>query len=283
MEKRLQYKIDAAINFIQRGEKLALSLNEQGYFVAFSGGKDSQVLLWLVQQAKVRYKAYYSVTTNDPLQNVQFIRKHYKEVIFLHPKDNFYTLVEKNGLPLRQMRYCCRVLKESVGAGFATLIGVRREESMRRSKYDFVDVMSRRKEHKERVGGYDLDDMIAVNHQCIKGKDKVLLRPILDFTEKDVWSIINEFHLPKNPCYEKVGRVGCIFCPFSSRQTIERYCIEYPKVKETLLKSISVFLKNKPSIGLSKEEYFDWWLSDMSLQEYKESKKQLEMDFSNHG
>lgn len=279
MDKRLQYKIDAAINFIQRGEKLALSLNKQGYFVAFSGGKDSQTLLWLVQQAKVKYKAYYSVTTNDPLQNVQFIRKYYKEVTFLHPKDNFYTLVEKNGLPLRQMRYCCRVLKESAGAGFATLVGVRREESVGRSKYDFVDVVSRRKEHKERAGGYDLDDIIAVNHQCIKGKDKVLLRPMLDFTEKDVWTIINEFHLPKNPCYEKVGRVGCIFCPFSSRQTIERYCIEYPKVKETLLKSISVFLKNKPSIGLSKDEYFDWWLSDMSLQEYKESKKQLEMKF----
>lgn len=279
MENRLQYEIDAAIDFIQRGEKLALSLNEQGYFVAFSGGKDSQVLLWLVQQAKVKYKAYYSVTTNDPLQNVQFIRKHYKEVIFLHPKDNFYTLVEKNGLPLRQMRYCCKVLKESAGAGFATLVGVRREESVRRSKYDFVDVVSRRKEHKERVGGYDLDDIIAVNHQCIKGKDKVLLRPMLDFTEKDVWAIINEFHLPKNPCYEKVGRVGCIFCPFSSRQTIERYCIEFPKVKETLMKSISVFLKNKPSIDLSKDEYFDWWLSDMSLQEYKESKKQLEIKF----
>lgn len=279
MENRLQYEIDAAIDFIQRGEKLALSLNKQGYFVAFSGGKDSQVLLWLVQQAKVKYKAYYSVTTNDPLQNVQFIRKYYKEVIFLHPKDNFYTLVEKNGLPLRQMRYCCRVLKESAGAGFATLVGVRREESVGRSKYDFVDVVSRRKEHKERAGGYDLDDIIAVNHQCIKGKDKVLLRPMLDFTEKDVWTIINEFHLPKNPCYEKVGRVGCIFCPFSSRQTIERYCIEFPKVKETLLKSISVFLKNKPSIGLSKDEYFDWWLSDMSLQEYKESKKQLEMKF----
>lgn len=279
MDKRLQYKIDAAIDFIQRGEKLALSLNEQGYFVAFSGGKDSQVLLWLVQQAKVKYKAYYSVTTNDPLQNVQFIRKHYKEVIFLHPKDNFYALVEKNGLPLRQMRYCCKVLKESAGAGFATLVGVRREESVRRSKYDFVDVVSRRKEHKERVGGYDLDDIISVNHQCIKGKDKVVMRPILDFTEKDIWTIINEFHLPKNPCYEKVGRVGCIFCPFSSRQTIERYCIEFPKVKETLMKSISIFLKNKPSIGLSKDEYFDWWLSDMSLQEYKESKKQLEMKF----
>ena len=50
MENRLKYKIDAAIYFIQRGEKLALSLNEQGYFVAFSGGKDSQVLLWLEQR-----------------------------------------------------------------------------------------------------------------------------------------------------------------------------------------------------------------------------------------
>lgn len=31
MNKRLQYKIDTAIDFIQRGEKLALSLNEHGF------------------------------------------------------------------------------------------------------------------------------------------------------------------------------------------------------------------------------------------------------------
>ena len=47
----LQSKIDKAIEFIKHGEKLALSMNADGYFVAFSGGKDSQVLLWLVKQS----------------------------------------------------------------------------------------------------------------------------------------------------------------------------------------------------------------------------------------
>jgi phosphoadenosine phosphosulfate reductase len=55
-----------SIELIRKGEKLALSMNPEGYFVGFSGGKDSQVLLELVKRAGVKYKAYYNVTTNDP-------------------------------------------------------------------------------------------------------------------------------------------------------------------------------------------------------------------------
>lgn len=68
-------KIDDSIRLIRKGEKLALALNpEDGYFVGFSGGKDSQVLLDLVKRAGVKYKAHYNVTTIDPPENVRFIR-----------------------------------------------------------------------------------------------------------------------------------------------------------------------------------------------------------------
>lgn len=66
MEGLEMTKEEASIELIRRGEKLALSMNPEGYFVGFSGGKDSQVLLELVRRAGVKYKAYYSVTTNDP-------------------------------------------------------------------------------------------------------------------------------------------------------------------------------------------------------------------------
>ena len=37
-----------------------------GYFVAFSGGKDSQCIYHLCEMAGVKFDAYYSVTSVDP-------------------------------------------------------------------------------------------------------------------------------------------------------------------------------------------------------------------------
>lgn len=144
----LQDKINKSIELIRRGEKLALALNPtDGYFVGFSGGKDSQALLQLVKMAGVRYKAYYSVTTNDPPANMYFIREHYPDVTFLHPKRNFFKLVERKGLPTMVHRFCCQELKEGAGVGCAVLTGVRGEESKKRAQYPDVKVYSRRKEH----------------------------------------------------------------------------------------------------------------------------------------
>ena len=96
----LEDKIAHSIELIRKGERLALALNPQdGYFVGFSGGKDSQVLLDLVKRAGVKYKAYYSVTTNDPPENVYFIRQHYPDVAFEHHRPNLYSLISTKGLP----------------------------------------------------------------------------------------------------------------------------------------------------------------------------------------
>lgn len=37
----LQKKIDYSIKVIQKAERLALSMNDEGFWLAFSGGKDS--------------------------------------------------------------------------------------------------------------------------------------------------------------------------------------------------------------------------------------------------
>lgn len=106
-----------------------------GYKVAFSGGKDSQVMLDLFRRAGVRYAAHYSVTTNDPPENVYFIKKNYTEVEFILPRLNFYQLIlKKKALPTRKMRFCCSYFKEGTDTGFVA-VGVRREESAKRAKY----------------------------------------------------------------------------------------------------------------------------------------------------
>lgn len=95
MKTITQKKIDDAIALLQRYERVALQLNEEGYFLAFSGGKDSQLLYLLAVLANIKFKAYYSNTTNDPPANVRFIRENYPDVRFLNPKENYYKLIAK--------------------------------------------------------------------------------------------------------------------------------------------------------------------------------------------
>lgn len=281
MDVSLENKITNSIELIRRGEKLAIALNPQdGYFVGFSGGKDSQALLQLVKMAGVRYKAYYSVTTNDPPPNVYFIRQHYPDVVFLHPQENFFRLVEKNGLPMMYKRFCCKVLKEGAGVGYAVLTGVRAEESRKRAAYDEVNVYSHRKEHSGHKYTHTIEEIEENEHRCIKGKDKLMIYPLLRWTESDVWKFLDNQGLPTNPCYKQTGRVGCMFCPFSNKKQIDYYETQYPKFKERLIQSLTIFWESCQEHKLENPgQYYEWWKSKWSLKKYKDKIAQLTMNF----
>lgn len=186
-QMNLKEKIDHSIALIRKAEKLALAMNDQGFHVGFSGGKDSQVLLELVKMAGVKYRAVYNVTTNDPVENVRFIKEQYPDVIFDRPKQSFFQLVAKKGLPTQLHRFCCAILKERAGVGYVVLTGVRAEESFKRSQYAEV-----RKWGNDKDKEIDLDKMEQAHFQCVGGKDKFMVYPILQWTERDVWQFIRE-------------------------------------------------------------------------------------------
>lgn len=272
MKKITERKIIKAIELLRKYEKVALQLNQEGYYLAFSGGKDSQLLYLIAELSGVKFKAYFSNTTNELSDNVKFIRKYYPKVKFLNPKENFYKLVSRKGLPTIKTRYCCAILKENAGAGFAVLTGERKEESLKRKKYSQVSIQSRNLKRNRVV---EADEI--VKHECVKGKDKLRVRPILEFSEAEVWEILRYYSKPFNPCYEKQGRVGCILCPFAKKEQIEQHLRKYPKVRATLLKNLQSYLDKKESNFNTAEECFEWWLSKKTIKDYLNSKKQMSL------
>ena len=76
MRKSLQYKIDYSVNLLRKAESLALKLDpENGFYLAFSGGKYSQALYHIAKMAGVKFKAHMSLTSVDPPQVIRFVEE----------------------------------------------------------------------------------------------------------------------------------------------------------------------------------------------------------------
>lgn len=73
-------KVETAINRLKAFEP------PEGYFLAFSGGKDSVVIKRLAEMAGVKFDAHYSVTSVDPPELVRFVKEQ-KDVSFDIPRD----------------------------------------------------------------------------------------------------------------------------------------------------------------------------------------------------
>ena len=132
-------------NGIDKVEKAILRLRTyeppEGYYLCFSGGKDSCVIKALADMAGVKYEAYYAVSSVDPPELVRFIKDKHPDVIFDYPRDKdgnivtMWNLIPKHTMPpTRIVRYCCAYLKENGGKGRLKVTGVRWEESTRRKK-----------------------------------------------------------------------------------------------------------------------------------------------------
>ncbi len=125
-------KVQVAIERLQTFEP------PEGYYLAFSGGKDSVVIKALADMAGVKYDAHYNLTSVDPPELVQFI-KTFDDVQIEIPKDKegkritMWNLIPKKKMPPTQLiRYCCKELKEYGGKGRMTITGVRWAESSNR-------------------------------------------------------------------------------------------------------------------------------------------------------
>jgi phosphoadenosine phosphosulfate reductase len=63
----------------------------EGYYLGFSGGKDSVVIYDLAMRSGVKFTAHYSVSPIDPPQIHQFIKSEYPQVIWDLTAKNFWN------------------------------------------------------------------------------------------------------------------------------------------------------------------------------------------------
>lgn len=261
---------------------------KDGYFVAFSGGKDSQCIYHLCEMAGVKFDAHYSVTSVDPPELVRFVKQNYQNVHFDIPHDeNGKPITMWNLIPTKNMppamfaRYCCAELKETSGVGRVTVTGVRWAESQnRQSTQGFVTFAAKRKAitnsaselgvnissaKKGLVMNDDNDPARRLVEQCYR-THKTLVNPIIDWTDEEVWEFLNDVaKVPHCSLYDEgYKRLGCIGCPLSHNAKAELEA--WPTYKNAYLNAFDRMLQQRKMRGAkdrgwkTPEDVMDWWL-----------------------
>ena len=231
----LRKKIDHSIKLIKSAEKLSLMASKDGFYLAFSGGKDSEALYHVTELSGVKFHAHMNMTSVDPPEVVRFVKECYPEVERHIPEKNFFQLIEKKRqLPSNVVRYCCEVLKEHGGAGYVKLIGIRAEESRKRASRTEVETTRRKQMNFDQFSEHQ-ETMVS----CVGGKDSILISPILSWTEEDVWEFLDKIGAPHCSLYDKgQKRIGCAYCPMSNIGEMLSYPYRFKHWTDKLRKEI---------------------------------------------
>jgi phosphoadenosine phosphosulfate reductase len=219
----------------------------EGYYLAFSGGKDSVVLYEMAKRAGVKFDAHYHITTADPPELVRFIMKHYPTVARERGEYTMWTIIPKKLMPpTRRVRYCCQVLKERGGENRTTITGVKATDS-------------RNRRHR-------------LVRTCYK-KNNIGINPLLNWCDAEIWAFIKGNNLPYCELYDQgFKRLGCIGCPLASVKDRIMELERWPKYRDAYVRAFDRMLEQRAikekntrlrsaKLWKTGEDVMEWWLS----------------------
>lgn len=219
-----------------------IEFNADWVVVSVSGGKDSAALMkWAVdnfpKDKLVCVHAKIDIDWKETIGVVEAQCKHFGlRLVIVEAVDKvgavagFLSILTRKRVdrktgeskeyqfPDMRNRWCTSILKtgpcdkfvRTLKGNVLVLIGERREESSKRAKLE-----EWRPDEK--------------NSKC--GRTVVKYSPILDMTEAEVWSVIDQCGVPKHPCYSwGVKRASCAICIFSSDKDIALAAKHAPEI-----------------------------------------------------
>ena len=263
----------------------------------YSGGKDSDVMLELFRRSGIPFEAHNSHTTADAPQTVRHIRDTFRRLelagipceiqmpTYKGERTSMWKLIpEKLMPPTRLVRYCCEVLKENGVKNRYIATGVRWAESTKRkTRGEFEKVGKTRKDAENFSTVMLLEDNTSkrrMTELCMQ-KNSMVVNPIIDWRDTDIWEYIRSEHIQINPLYD-IGyeRVGCIGCPMAGKKKYREFA-DFPAYKKLYLHAFKRMLEERSRRGKkntwdSTEEVFLWWMEDdnipgqMSMEDFPE-------------
>ena len=246
------------------------------FHVAFSGGKDSVVLLELVKKAlphskimvlfgdtKMEFPDTYTLVNQVEVQCKEEGIEFYRASSHFEPEESWCLF----GPPSRALRWCCSVHK----AAPQTL---RIREILGKSNYTGMDFVGVRAQESTARAGYGEENFGK------KQKGQYSHNSILDWTSAEIWMYIFTHKLPINETYKKGNsRAGCLFCPMgggkgdffqymSYHDEIDKYINLIKKMDERdfgnpealekyVTMGVWIALKNGRDLSINKQHYFE--------------------------
>lgn len=229
---------------------------------------------------------YYSVhSTGKLLRRIEESGVTGKRIVhFDIPEMSMRRLIAYKKIPpTRLMRYCCEYLKESYNAGQITVTGVRANESLNRKKNQgavtiFDGEIGKLKAEESGVnftstvrGGvvlnYDDDAARRTVEHCYR-TSKVIVNPIINFTEADVWEYIRTRNIPYCSLYDEGWRrLGCVGCPMGGFATQRREFQRWPQYRKLYVRAFDEMLQARKEAGKNNhnrlwvdgEGIMRWW------------------------
>ena len=246
MTEELQKKVDQAVRLIQ-------SAGKDGHVVevAYSGGKDSDVVLELARMAGIKYRAIYKNTTIDPPGTIKHALENGAEMV--RPKETFFQFMSRVGFPNRFQRSCCSVLKEYKVLD-RSIMGIRKAESSDRNRR------------------YEEPTECRVYGRGKKKEGVEAFYPILDWTDGDVVEFIEARGIMVHPLYYREDgtidpkrRLGCMCCPMMYYRKRRDFFKTMPGMVKGYLRAAQRFIDTHPANKTWKKygDVYEWFVREI--------------------